>query len=1162
MPIRFKDELDVSGLKTNPYNLSRRDRIEADKILDPLVEEGCVEPVPLGHPLAASSPAFIVWNKGKPRLVVDLRKVLSALEASGVSLSIKKCHFGYPSIQLLGHHVSRLGYSTLEEKVDAIRKKAFPKTLKQLETGIGFFGYYRKYVGHYSSIAEPLQRLKTIGFKGALVKGRQRDQYAAKTTLTDGTAIKNLEEEDREKLIAEAKAAWEKLKEELTAAPTLAYPDFSLPFKLYMDGSYEHGFGAAVHQVQDGALQKVPFYFDQGDFEVVTDYSPILGLCKEAKGRRSQRLDKWALFLSKFHPRIKITHRAGKKHANADGLSRLHDEKDSRALSVTVIGLQEPFLDQIRDGLNTDKAFTTVMQKVRAMKKAAEKADEDTTDREWAYHSFVWRADGLLYHIRAGHPDRLCIPVNVERTLLESAHDHNAHLGLKKAYDKGFDAFATVTCKYSKWIHILPGKETWTAGEWAHAFFDQVVRYHTLPDAIVSDRDAKFTSSFWRHLMSKCKVAGHMTAAYHPAADGQSERTNQSVEIALRCLLVGEYEERWVDIIAEVERCLNCAYNASIGMSAFEALYGYPPRIDFARGSEHNEAQEFVEARELIRKDLEDAVQLANARMAFFFDEKHEPPHFQGKVFISSKLSTIRMGPYPIKRRVGQLAYELELPSHTRIHPVISCVHLEPFHEDAHERRMAEPVPIIVDGEAEWVVEKLLRAKGKGEQQRILGDARTTRIGFGTLPKVVYKGVVYYVVLGKYYPLFGNEGGTKPDGFLSINAGVKEARNKKGSPFSFGSIRVPKKYRDVRGVVYLNRTSADFQEYELRGLRFSPAANDESKIKQPKPTPTKTPPKGKTRAAATAIPGSSKSKTTAAPGSSKAKPFFGPRTPNKAAPSPTKTRPSAGKDRKAAAASKTATRPSPSKRGASPDKRQDQKRQRTDTGYVNAIQRGREQAEDALRQAENDWQSGRTKVEGVEMDMRIKTAQAMVAFWDARARNRVLRVARHSIDQEIRGNLALNPAAERSRVLQRTAERYEQLDELVADMTDSEAEDSDDAADDASNVSADEAAADEEGPDSEWEEPGSKSPPEVPMHSDDGNGKGDDEAGPSGVNEATSDLDDEPDMESLEESSPDSSPSKTALTSSKARRSSHLRGSGRNRQPVKTDKKGKGKARA
>jgi hypothetical protein len=79
MRMRFRDELDVTVLQLNPYELSPRDRMEVDKILDQLVEGGCVESMPLEHPSASISPVFVIWNKGKPRLVVDLKKVNAKL---------------------------------------------------------------------------------------------------------------------------------------------------------------------------------------------------------------------------------------------------------------------------------------------------------------------------------------------------------------------------------------------------------------------------------------------------------------------------------------------------------------------------------------------------------------------------------------------------------------------------------------------------------------------------------------------------------------------------------------------------------------------------------------------------------------------------------------------------------------------------------------------------------------------------------------------------------------------------------------------------------------------------------------------------------------------------------------------------------------------------
>jgi Chromo (CHRromatin Organisation MOdifier) domain len=225
-----------------------------------------------------------------------------------------------------------------------------------------------------------------------------------------------------------------------------------------------------------------------------------------------------------------------------------------------------------------------------------------------------------------------------------------------------------------------------------------------------------------------------MTAAYHPSADGQAERTNQSVEIALRCALVGDYEEHWPDRIPEVERSLNMLRNASTGTTPFEALYGYPAMYQLNGTSNLAEAENFMENRETIRKDLEDSVELANAKMATYFDAAHRPPQLTGKVFIrlvrtgqrgyqlpkSSKLSTIRMGPYRIKRKVNELAYKLELPAHTRIHPVISCIHLEQYRNDPFQRNIPEPTPVVIDGQEEWVIEKLQRQRGSDANGEVL----------------------------------------------------------------------------------------------------------------------------------------------------------------------------------------------------------------------------------------------------------------------------------------------------------------------------------------------------------------------------------------------------------------------------------------------------------
>lgn len=68
----------------------------------------------------------IIFSRTLEDHLEHLDSVLIILENAGVTLKVFKYHFGFPSIQALGHHVTRLGLSTVQEKTKAIRKMSFP----------------------------------------------------------------------------------------------------------------------------------------------------------------------------------------------------------------------------------------------------------------------------------------------------------------------------------------------------------------------------------------------------------------------------------------------------------------------------------------------------------------------------------------------------------------------------------------------------------------------------------------------------------------------------------------------------------------------------------------------------------------------------------------------------------------------------------------------------------------------------------------------------------------------------------------------------------------------------------------------------------------------------------------------------------------------------
>nr|GFC35485.1 reverse transcriptase domain-containing protein [Tanacetum cinerariifolium] len=107
----------------------------------------------------------------------------------------------------------------------------------------------------------------------------------------------------------------------------------------------------------------------------------------------------------------------------------------------------------------------------------------------------------------------------------------------------------------------------------ARIYLKEVVTRHGIPVSIISDRDLRFASNFWRSLQNALGTRLDMSTAYHPKTDGQSERTIQTLEDMLRACAI-KFGKGWVNHLPLVEFSYNNSYHASIKAAPFEALYG------------------------------------------------------------------------------------------------------------------------------------------------------------------------------------------------------------------------------------------------------------------------------------------------------------------------------------------------------------------------------------------------------------------------------------------------------------------------------------------------------------------------------------------------------------------------------------------------------------
>jgi hypothetical protein len=135
------------------------------------------------------------------------------------------------------------------------------------------------------------------------------------------------------------------------------------------------------------------------------------------------------------------------------------------------------------------------------------------------------------------------------------------------------DSIMVVIDKLSKYAHFIPINSNFKAINITEIIMKEIFRLHGIPKMVISDRDVKFTSTFWKELFAGLKTNLNFRTSYHPQTDGQTERTNQIIEYML-CMYVRTKPSKWEDYPHLVKFAYNNGYQTSTKMSPFEVLYG------------------------------------------------------------------------------------------------------------------------------------------------------------------------------------------------------------------------------------------------------------------------------------------------------------------------------------------------------------------------------------------------------------------------------------------------------------------------------------------------------------------------------------------------------------------------------------------------------------
>jgi len=294
--------------------------------------------------------------------------------------------------------------------------------------------------------------------------------------------------------------------------------------------------------------------------------------------------------------------------------------------------------------------------------------------------------------------------------------------------------------RLSRRVHFIPSKDSDTAVDVANSFFSKMFPYHGMPDSIVSDRDPKFKSKFWKRLMELLGVQLKMSTSRHPQTDGSSEIMNRMVENYLRCYC-NYHQNNWDELLPAAEFAYNSAVSEDMGMSPFEIDLGWNPKSPLDLLASPEDKNETVEEFTVnLKASLEDALyayKISKAGQTARSSIKDKPHVYNvgdklwinkslftdgyAKSQVSDKLSSKRFGPFAVTRLIGKNAVELELPDHVKIHKVVNVSHTVPYYaqpNDISQPVPPRPEPVPTPEGEEYVVEKILnhRKRGRGFQ--------------------------------------------------------------------------------------------------------------------------------------------------------------------------------------------------------------------------------------------------------------------------------------------------------------------------------------------------------------------------------------------------------------------------------------------------------------
>ena len=735
---------------------------------------------------------MLVFSESVEDHTKHLALVAAVLRKHELRLSLKKCHFYQSKVEFLGHFISEEGISMDPLKVEAVQKWPIPSTATHVKQFLGLASFYRKFIDKFSFISTVLSNLtkKDVPWEWGPV---QQDAFdGLKDAMTKAPVLAIADPIKGFSLHTDAS--------NFAIAGVLSQEQPDGQFRLIAYQSRKLVPAEINYPTHDKEMLAIVYslkawrhYCLGRPVIVYTDHASLRYFLTQTN--LTGRQGRWVEALAQYS--IDIKYLPGTANVVADALSRRPDlESKKIVFQQPKVPLVLNVISEVRTDLDIRQRIISVYSRDEALQAHRERSP-DHFEPEANDGAIYYVKEGLR-RLYVPHS------IPLYQALLEEHHDASGHFGVTKTLHSvaryfywpcmvdsirdyiascvqcqrnksssqkpmgllhplqipekrwesisldfmmplpktraGNDGILVIVDRLSKMMHCYAVQTTITGAGTAKIYLDHISRHYGLPLSIVSDRDPRFNSVFWRELWRLLGTRLAMSVSNHPQTDGQTERANRTLQDILKSM-VNANQSDWDQHLISAEFAYNNSVQASTGHTPFYLTYGQHPRMPMTSVAE--DATKVPAVLDLLQ-DLSTGlnvtrmnIQKAQVRQSRGANARRRPHDFvigdsvwlsadniNRPYVVSDKFASRFEGPFSITELIGDTSVRLKLPSSWRINDSFHVSMLKKYigaNNSAFTGRGVPPAPPALDEATDlWEVEICLQKRRRGRQVQVL----------------------------------------------------------------------------------------------------------------------------------------------------------------------------------------------------------------------------------------------------------------------------------------------------------------------------------------------------------------------------------------------------------------------------------------------------------